>query len=175
MNAAALRLLAVGSEDTVLEVGFGGGALLADILAAGPKEVTGVELSPPMIARAHRRFHRAIKDGQVRLLQGSVNDLPLRDGSIDKACSLNSLYFWDRPSKALEELARVISPGGSLILGIEAAELLREWPGHRYGFSLFEPEDVIGLARRAGFGDAVVHEDVEPRYGRIYCIEFKRR
>ena len=175
MNAAALRLLAVGAHDTVLEVGFGGGGLLDDILAAGPRLAIGVELSQPMVDRARQRFGRAIKDGRINVVPGSVYDLPLADDSIDKACSLNTLYFWEQPSKALEELARVIRPDGSLILGIEAAESLREWPGHHFGFTLFEPEDVIGFARNAGFGDAVVHEDVEPQYGKIYCIELKRQ
>jgi ubiquinone/menaquinone biosynthesis C-methylase UbiE len=175
MNALALRLLEVHRGDRVLEVGFGGGALLAAILEQGPAETIGVDLSEAMVARASRRFRRDIAQGRLRLLPGSVERLPLASAVVDKACSLNSIYFWPHPAAAMHELARVLRPGGMLVLGFEAPETLRAWPGHRYGFTVYEPADVIRLASEAGFRNVEVHEGLEPKFGKIFCLKLERR
>ncbi|HLL59838.1 MAG TPA: methyltransferase domain-containing protein [Allosphingosinicella sp.] len=174
MNAEALRLLDVGPSDRVLEVGFGGGSLFASMLAAGAKEAIGVDLSEEMVARGRRRFRRDLLNGRARLFAGSVESLPVGDASADKACSLNTVYFWKNPAVAMAELARVLRPGGTLILGFEAPETLRAWPGHRYGFAVYEPAEVVRLAAQAGFGNAELHEGVEPKYGKIYCMKADR-
>jgi SAM-dependent methyltransferase len=174
MNSLALRLLDVRPGEHVLEVGFGGGNLLAAILAEEPERAIGVDLSEEMVERSRRRFRRDIAAGRARILHGSVDSLPLGTEAVDKACTLNSLYFWPDPSAAFRELARVIRPGGSLVLGCEAPETLRAWPGHRFGFSVYSPEDVVRLASGGGFGDAVIHEGVEPKFGAIFCVKVTR-
>jgi SAM-dependent methyltransferase len=94
MNALALRLLEVQPDDRVLEVGFGGGALLAEILALGPSETVGVDLSHEMVARGRHLFRREIADGRATIAEGSIDGLPLSDAAVDKAVSLNTIYFW---------------------------------------------------------------------------------
>lgn len=174
MNAQALRLLDLRAQDRVLEVGFGGGALLKAILAAAPATVVGVDISEEMVRRGRGRFGTDVALGRARILAGSAERLPLEDAAVDKACSLNSIYFWTDPVGAMREFARVLRPGGVLVLGFEAPETLRAWPGHRYGFTVYEPSDVVRLASDAGFGNGEVHEGLEPRFGRIFCVKAER-
>jgi SAM-dependent methyltransferase len=174
MNAQALRLLDVQASDRVLEVGFGGGSLLAAILRASPAKVVGVELSAPMVARARRRFRREIAAARLEVVAGAVESLPLEIGGLDKACSLNTIYFWKEPLAGLAELARVLRPGGTLVLGFEAPETMRAWPGHEFGFAIYEPGEIVRLADAAGFGNAEVHEGVEPKFGKIYLVKVER-
>lgn len=169
MNRLALQLLSVRPEDRVLEVGFGGGALLALILARRPAQLIGVDISEAAVARGRSRFA-----GKARILAGSAESLPLDDAAVDAACSLNSIYFWEDPLRAMREFARVLRPGGRLVLGFEAPETLRAWPGHRFGFRVYDALQVVALAQQAGFGDAEVHEGVEPKFGRIICVKLKR-
>ncbi|HMJ93195.1 MAG TPA: methyltransferase domain-containing protein [Allosphingosinicella sp.] len=150
MNRLALERASIRPGESVLEIGFGGGGLIAMMLAAGAGTVTGVDLSEPMVARARRRF-RAQSD-KVHLHRASAEALSLADGSVDAALSVNSLYFWPDVEAALAELARVVRPGGRLVLCFEPPEELRKWPGHRFGFRLFEVEEMKGLMKSAGFG-----------------------
>ncbi|MGQ0559741.1 MAG: class I SAM-dependent methyltransferase [Sphingosinicella sp.] len=148
MNALTLKQLRLGQEDDLLEVGFGGGGLLAK---AGPLtrgRIFGVDASAAMVGRGRKRF---AGEERVRLYEGEAEKLPVADASVDKACSVNSLYFWSDPAKALTELKRVLRPGGRLALCFEPAEELRKWPGHRYGFRLFDEEEVKALMEQAGF------------------------
>ena len=150
MNRVTLAQLAVGRHEAVLEVGFGGGGLLAMLTKATEGRVIGVDVSRAMLARARRRFRRV---SQVAVYQASVEALPLEDASVDKACSVNNLYFWPDPAAGMAELARVVRPGGRLAVAFEPPEELRKWPGHRHGFRLFQEEEVRRLMEGAGFTD----------------------
>ncbi|MDP8994258.1 MAG: class I SAM-dependent methyltransferase [Pseudomonadota bacterium] len=152
MNRLVLDELAPGPRDRLLEIGFGGGALLRDFLAAGSAEVTGVDLSEAMVKRARRRFRRALAEGRLRLVHGSVEALPLAAASIDKAASVNNIYFWPEPAAAAAELARVIRPGGTLAVALEPPEELAKWPGHVHGFRPWSEAEVKALLGAAGFG-----------------------
>ncbi len=148
MNRLALAEMAPGPEDDVLEIGFGGGALLAMILTATRGQVVGVDISRAMAARARRRFRGEYR---LQLIEASVEALPLETASVDKACSVNNIYFWPDPAAGMSELARVIRPGGTLTIAFEPPEELRKWPGHRFGFRLFEETEVAAMMARAGF------------------------
>lgn len=150
-NRLALRMLHVQTGDRVLEIGFGGGGLLAALLASGAAEVIGADISEAMLARARLRFGREVGAGRLNFVQAAVDRLPLGSGSIDKAVSVASLYFWPDPAAAFVELARVTRPGGTLVIVFEPADELRKWSGHRHGFRLFERDEVEALVEAAGF------------------------
>ena len=174
MNGLAFQLLAITPGDRVLEVGFGGGALLARILERRPAQRIGVDISEEVVARGRARFRREIAEGRARIVVGSVDGLPLGDAAADAASSLNTIYFWKEPAQAMREFARVLRPGGTLVLGFEAPETLRAWPGHRFGFRVYDAPEVVALAEAAGFGNAQVHEGLEPKFGRIICVKCER-
>ncbi len=153
MNRLALAQLAPQPGDHVLEVGFGGGGLLAMILKTDISQAVGVDISVEVVARANRRFAAAVGAGRLVVHCASAGRLPLGDAAVDKAASLNSLYFWPDPSAALAELARVVRPGGTLLLAFEPPEELRKWPGSRHGFRMLEVAEVRALLEAAGFAE----------------------
>jgi ubiquinone/menaquinone biosynthesis C-methylase UbiE len=113
--------------------------------------VVGVDLSGAMLIRARRRFRRDVELSRLRLEHSSADDLRFGDAGFDGVVSVASLYFWPRPAAALAEFARVLRPGGRLVLVYEPAAELRKWPGHRFGFHLFEQAEVEALVEAAGF------------------------
>jgi arsenite methyltransferase len=150
MNRLTLDGMDVRAGLRVLEVGFGGGDLLAWILSAGAV-VAGVDRSADMVAVAERRFRRQVAEGRLELHTGEVRALPFRAGSFDRLCTVNTIYFWADPAAALAECRRVMAPGARMVVGFDDRRALEAWPGHVHGFRLYEVAEVEDLMRDAGF------------------------
>lgn len=105
----------------VLELGCGLGDLLADMLAAG-YACHAVEHSPQMVEAARETLRKRQSGTPGLVLQGSAQRLPFADNSFDNVVStFPSEYIYD--SETMAEVARVLRPGGRLIV-IEGANLL---------------------------------------------------
>lgn len=174
MNALALACLRLERDDWVLEVGFGGGGLLRSLLLGTKGEVFGADLSDTLIARARDRFARDVRRGRLHLLRASAESLPLPPETVTRAVSVNSLYFWPDPATAMAELARVTKPGGRLAIVFEPAAELRKWPGHRFGFRLFEVAEVKALMEAAGFADVAETWGTGRKPARFCCLSGER-
>ena len=167
MNRLTLEELGLQPQDDVLEVGFGGGELLGALLDSTSGEVHGVDISKAMVKRAERRFRRY---GHLHLHRASAEALPLPDGAVGKACSVNTIYFWSDPAGVMAEFARVIRPNGRLAICFEPAYELRTWPGHEHGFRLYEGHDVQRLFTEAGFGKVTGRWGTGRKPDRFLCL-----
>jgi arsenite methyltransferase len=155
INAATLTALSLSPADRVLEVGFGGGALLAQVLPLVPAgRVWGADFSVEMVERGRKRFAAGLASGRLQLETARVEAMPFPSSSVGKACSVNTLYFWEDPAAALAEIRRVLEPGGLLVIGFSPRATLEKLPVTRHGFTLYEPAAVGTLLCAAGF-DAI--------------------
>lgn len=93
----------------VLDVGCGTGALAAELARRGAK-VWGVDSSTEMLQVA-----RAAVGSGIGLKQGSAEQLPFRDGWFERAVLRTVVHLLDR-DRALPELARVLAPGGRVVI-----------------------------------------------------------
>jgi ubiquinone/menaquinone biosynthesis C-methylase UbiE len=99
----------------VLDIGTGPGVLLVELARLRPDlRMTGVDLSPDMVAAAERNLREF--PGRASALRGDVAHLPFPDDSFDLIVSSLSLHHWDDPRAAGPELARVLRPGGHVYL-----------------------------------------------------------
>jgi SAM-dependent methyltransferase len=161
VNRAAVEALAIGSGERILDVGFGGGVGMRLALAqVGEGQVTGVDLSAEVVARARRRFSSDIDQGRLTVMEGSVERLPVPAGSFDGAYTVNTVYFWPDVPAGLAELGRVLLSGGRLVVAMESAAR-RENRVLAAG-SPPTPEALAELLGRTGFAEV---ETRRPRGG----------
>lgn len=107
-----LPYISLAPNSRILDVGCGTGVFLQHILGDEPSlELAGVDLSGAMLKVAHDRF-----DKLHPFVHGSVNALPLSDASFDQVVSCSSLHYWPDPYRGVAEMARVLRPGGQLVL-----------------------------------------------------------
>jgi SAM-dependent methyltransferase len=116
---AALERLAAGPEDHVLELGCGSGRLLFRLAARARRgRVVGIDPSELMVRHARHRNRSWIGAGRVRVEQGWSRDLSrFADGCFDRVLGVHVVCFWSEPARDLEEIRRVLRPGGGLLLG----------------------------------------------------------
>jgi arsenite methyltransferase len=159
---AAVLASAAKPADVVADIGFGGGIGLAMLLDCVGAEgvVHGIEISREMLDRARARNNGHQGVGQLRLAEGSLAALPLPDHCLDAAITVNTIYFVADLDAACTELARVLRPGGRLVVGIGDPEAMARMPFTAYGFTLRPIDDVVAALRKAGFG-LTDHQHVE--------------
>lgn len=121
--AWTIGLLDVTPGQRVLEIGFGPGVGVEELLEQQPRaEVRGVDPSQAMLEAARERNAEAIAEGDVDLRSGIAEDLPFPDDSFDRAFSVDTYQAWRDPVAGLDELERVLSPGGRLALGFTSGK-----------------------------------------------------
>lgn len=123
-----LQALAAIEEPVVLDVATGTGRLpLALFRDRFQGQVVGLDLSLGMLRQA--RFRLASYREQVSLVWQDASHLPFDDGAFDAVVSLESLEFMPRPLDVLDEMVRVLAPGGVLMLTNRVGHEARLLPG----------------------------------------------
>jgi ubiquinone/menaquinone biosynthesis C-methylase UbiE/DNA-binding transcriptional ArsR family regulator len=144
----------------LLDIGCGAGRML-ELLAPRAETAIGVDLSPAMLGVARAQLEKAGRRN-VQLRQGDIYALPVDGDSVDLAVVHQVLHYLDNPARALREAARVLAPGGRLVVvdfAPHRCENLRESHEHRrLGFS---PEEVAEYLRQAGL-ELLLHRDLAP-------------
>jgi ArsR family transcriptional regulator len=147
-RAALLALLP--AEWTVADLGCGTGALTSE-LAGVVSRVVAVDQSAAMLRAARRRC-----EGQpnVELHRAALESLPLADRSCDAALALLALGWVAALEPVLAEAARVLKPGGRLVIVDHARHADEEFL-RRFGQSHpgFEPAPLLAALARAGLVD----------------------
>jgi ubiquinone/menaquinone biosynthesis C-methylase UbiE len=99
----------------LLDVGCGGGHLARHIATCRPDlKLTGVDLSEGQVARARKRLAKL--GAEARFVQGSALALPFEERSFDAVVSVGSIKHWPDRRLGLGECARVLAPGGALMV-----------------------------------------------------------
>lgn len=109
-----LGLMDFKPTDRVLDLGCGTGWASRRLARMVPEgEVVGIDVADEMLRRAEQASSGI---ANVRYLWGSAEKIPAADNSFDKVLSVESFYYYADQGKALDELRRVIAPGGRLFI-----------------------------------------------------------
>ena len=113
----ARRAAELMPQGLAADLGCGPGLLVVELARRVPGlRVVGVDLSPEMLVQGaeHARAHGVEECVSFRL--GDVERLPFDDGSLDLVLSTLSLHHWGDPLVSLNEIARVLRPGGAFLI-----------------------------------------------------------
>jgi sarcosine/dimethylglycine N-methyltransferase len=157
--------IGVGSRVVDLCAGLGGPArYLAHRYGA---DVTGIELTPARVIGAAELTRRVGLDGQVRILEGNVMDLPLPDASQDAVVSQEALLHVPDLALTFREAHRVLRPGGRIaftnwIIHRPVSEAQRQllWDGMAAA-TLIGIDEHAELLRGAGFAIEAIEDETD--------------
>src|SRR5690242_7474236 len=148
---------------SLLDLGTGTGRML-EMFGPDIERGLGLDLSLDMLLLARDRLERAgLRNCSVR--QGDIYDLPIANDSFDVVILHQVLHFLDDGARAIREAARVLRPGGSLLVvdfAPHELEFLRDDFAHRrLGFA---PETVTQWITASGL-EPVMHRSLTPEQG----------
>jgi ubiquinone/menaquinone biosynthesis C-methylase UbiE len=157
-NQRAIDALDLRDADHVIDVGCGHGRSLAVLAARTTRgSVVGVDPSDLMAEIAVARNRAPVKAGKIKVLIGSAADLPFAAETFNKALCVHVIYFWRDMATNLREIARVLKPGGRLVLVFRTnadQAIVQSFPADVYRFRALA--DVSAALESSGFA---VEED----------------
>lgn len=111
------RTLALIQQGEGADIGCGPGHLVLELAQHAPGlQLTGVDLADEMLEKAAANAHQAGLDHRVDFRKGDAGQLPFEDESLDLILSTLSLHHWSRPVNVLDEVGRVLRPGGVYLI-----------------------------------------------------------
>jgi ubiquinone/menaquinone biosynthesis C-methylase UbiE len=120
----------------------------------------GVDHSRDMVQLA-----RKTTEGRARIVHGSAENLPFGDGELTAVSSLVAFFFFPDPVAALREFRRVLSPERGRTAIYTTAPEMKGTPAAPYPLAtrghFYEDDELVPLARAAGFGDVEVRRPGE--------------
>ena len=161
VESAMTDCLGAGPFEFLVDIGTGTGRIL-ELFAERFVRGCGLDVNHDMLAFARAKLEKAgLKHCQVR--HGDLFHLPFDMATADAVVVHQVLHFLDDPLSALKEMARILKPGG-LLLVVDFAphnlEFLREAHAHqRLGF---DGAQIARWMTRAGLG-MVTNRDLKPR------------
>jgi ArsR family transcriptional regulator len=158
-DAAIEQALAVAAArptvGRLLDIGTGTGRIL-ELLAGLAEQATGIDRSPEMLRIARGKL-AAAGNQKADLQQADMRALPFADAAFDTVTMHHVLHFADNPAAVVAEAARVVAPGGKLIVADYAAhdreELRSRFQHSRLGF---EDQALAALIADAGLKPAKI-------------------
>src|SRR5437763_17002065 len=153
----ARLLLGLGPGDVVLDVACGPGNFSREFArAVGDRGlVLGIDASRTMLARGIADLEEPAL-GNLALIRGNATELPFRDGCFDGVCCFAALHLFADPFAALDEMRRVLKPGGRIAVMTSVRRRLTLPPlkplfERTSGMRIFESDEIVHALQERGF------------------------
>ena len=156
---AVLEKLQLTPEDVYMEIGSGGGSLLAIALKT-VKSAAAIDHSPDMVELARQKNLADVDAGKLEILAGNAEKLPWPDNTFTAGASANMFFFVEHPEVVLREMYRVLKPGGRFVLVTTGRGLLgRMTFGWLYSLRTYTDDAMRSMFEKAGFTNVDIKTD----------------
>ncbi len=143
----------VNEDDIILDIGCGGGRNLerfAEQIDSG--KVVGIDYSEVSVEKSADLNEKAIEEGKVEVIQGSVSEMPFDDDVFDIVTGFETIYFWPDFINDLREVNRVLKKDGLVFFCNEA--VYREGEMEKY-------DDLVELLDMKIYSEDVLRQSLE--------------
>ena len=165
-----LSLVDIQDSWTMLDIGCGGGATLKRLLKRSRgAQVYGIDISEESVAKAIK-VNADVINKQVFVQQGSAAELPYEDGKFNLVTAVETVYFWPNLPSCLQEVHRVLKPGGHFAIMVEVVDTDSKWTNFVEGMTAYTPEQLKALLDDAGFAQTEIHRK-KPMYATILGVK----
>jgi SAM-dependent methyltransferase len=112
-----LTYVNIEPDYVILDVGCGGGKTVSRLAhRAVQGKVFGIDYSADMAAYSRKVNKKLIAENRVEIREGSVEKTGFPDSFFDLVTAIETYYFWPNLTDALQEIKRVLKPGGRLLM-----------------------------------------------------------
>jgi ubiquinone/menaquinone biosynthesis C-methylase UbiE len=113
----AKDILSYCSEGNLLDIGTGPAWLLLKLHQQSPAmRLVGIDSSSSMVAKARKNMAKAGLADVIEIGEGNASQIPFADKSFDIVVSTGSIHHWKHPIAALNDVYRVLKPGGYALM-----------------------------------------------------------
>lgn len=159
----AFAMMGIAPTDRILEIGFGNGAFFSRLLQMAQRGwIAGIDFSEEMVAEAAKNNQSLIEQGRLEIKLGNIEVIPYPDQYFDKVLTINTIYFWENTQKAITQIRRVLRPGGMCCIGLRSGSSMKKHSFTQYGFTYFEPSQVVHLLEQNGFNTIQYKHESDP-------------
>lgn len=172
----ALSKINLTEENTVLDVGCGGGNAIF-LMSQMAKQVYGADYSEVSVNKSCKTNAKAIALGQVQIVQASVSSLPFPDEKFDVVTAFETIYFWPDLSHDFKEVLRVLRPGGTFLVVFQTGstqEQSRKTEQSIENMKVYQPEQISSALKEAGFTDVSIETGVSQNGWKDFCAIAKK-
>ncbi|WP_138432101.1 class I SAM-dependent methyltransferase [Fodinibius saliphilus] len=152
MTIDTIDALNISAYDSILEIGHGNCNHLGKVLSqANNIRYSGLEISATMKREAQRVNKKHIDSNRATFYLYGGSIFPFEDHTFNQVMTVNTIYFWENPIDLLQEVFRVLKPGGFFGIGFAQKTFMKELPFVEHGFKLYDTSDVTDLMKETAF------------------------
>lgn len=174
-NLKTIESLEITDNDTVLEIGFGPGAALNQILTMNGKcIVKGIDFSEVMHEKARKKNCDFITEGRLELIKGDFRTADLKNDGYNKIFGVNVIYFWEDVKAAAEKLLKILKVNGKVAFFMsDKKDLERVGITRTDVFNKYDIDQVENTFRNAGFSN-VRHTEFKTKFRTAYILQAQK-
>jgi len=152
------KVLNLKQDDKYLEIGFGSGLFIKKY-ASHVSRIAGLDYSEDMVTLANDINKKLVESGKAEFKKGNVSSLPWNNNEFSVVVGIETFFFWDKPGISLNEIYRVLMPGGRLVIemaynkddGIDHTKHIK-----KMNLRLYSSEEMKILLDQSGFNHIVI-------------------
>lgn len=159
------KALQLNEGDRLLEIGFGNGIHFKELLSFKKDlQLYGIDYSADMVKLATALNQKYIDSGEIVVTEGSSDQLPYEDQSFDIVFCNMVIYFWENPENHLDEIYRVLKPGGKFYTGMRTKESMLKFLFTKFGFNLYTIDEWTSILIKKNFRVSNTMRSPDPEF-----------